>query len=124
MYQPEWMKPSVELSFRHVEPSDALREVIEKELQLFEECFSGLFRRCRVSVEYTHRHYIVGSPFVARVELTVRGKDPLIIRRFDDDAYMAVTEALAIARKSLQKNLDRRRTLGRHTPGPRWPYAA
>jgi ribosome-associated translation inhibitor RaiA len=100
------MQSPVRITFRHLEPSDALREHIEQEAAKLEEFYKPIVD-CHVVVDLPNRTSQGGQPYRVRVELGVPG-DRIVggVEPGPDktrkDAFMAVSEAFHSARRELQ----------------------
>lgn len=102
-----------ELTFRGIDPSDALRDVVLARVARLER-FSGDILSCAVVIgrsEHRHRH---GNRFDVHVRLKMRGSDieagntPVDDTRHED-AYVAVGDAFDALRRRVQDYAHRRR---------------
>ncbi len=100
------MESPVRITFRHLEPSEALRQHIEQEAAKLEEFFRPIVD-CHVVIDLPNRNAQGGQPYRVRVELNVPGErivggvEPSKEKR-RKDAFMAVSEAFDNAQRELQ----------------------
>jgi len=66
------MELPVQITFRGLDPSEALSELIHKEADKLGTIFDRIIA-CRVLVEREQRHLRSGAPFSIRIDLTVPG---------------------------------------------------
>lgn len=118
------MTNPIQITFRNVQPSDALEHQIRKRVADLETFYPALVG-CHVLVDLPHRHRHQGRPFHVRIELSVPGEDIVVsheptlhgalkdlgepVRRKQADvnvlhkyAAVAVHEAFDLARRQLQ----------------------
>lgn len=100
------MASPVRITFRHLEPSEALRQHIEQEALKLEEFFKPIID-CHVVVDLPNRTFRGGQPYRVRVELTVPGGrivggvEPSA-EKTHNDAFLAVGEAFDNTQRELQ----------------------
>ncbi len=125
------MSVPVQVTFRGVDPSDALSELIDKEAAKLEAIFARIIR-CHVTVEKVERHLRNGAPFQVRIDLTVPGAELAIdtarslrapatddetpmrrksaeIDAMHKDPALTIRDAFRRARRRLQDWIRRRR---------------
>ena len=100
------MKRNIQITFRGMNPSDALSEHIRDHADKLEQFFDGI-TGCHVVVEEPHKHHQQGKRFHVRVDLHVPGKNIVAAkdhpeRESHEDAYQAVNDAFEAARRQLQ----------------------
>jgi ribosomal subunit interface protein len=100
------MKRHLQITFRGMNPSNALSEHIQDNAEKLERFFEGIVG-CHVVVEEPHRHHHQGKHFHVRVDLHVPGKSIVVgrehgERQAHEDAYQAVNDAFDAARRQLQ----------------------
>lgn len=123
---------SVQISFRNMESSPAVVARIEAEVQKLHRYCPDIVN-CRVIVESLHQHHRRGRHFQIHIELHVPGgeiavcHEPPARQVLDNegaksatkrmevdaphkDAYVAIRDAFAAARRRLQARVGRRRT--------------
>ena len=101
------MKVPLKVTLRHMDPSPALEEAIRERAGKLDEVHRLV--RCEVLVESPHNHNRNGRAWVARLTLTVRGAEPVVMHEPDEDPYVAVRRAFAAARRRLDARTSRRR---------------
>ena len=100
------MNTPVRITFRHLEPSDALRQHIEAESDKLEEFFKPIID-CHVVVDLPNRTVSGGQPYRVRIELAVPGErivggvDPSAAKE-RKDAFLAISEAFDNTQRELQ----------------------
>jgi ribosomal subunit interface protein len=100
------MESPVRITFRHLQPSESLRQHIEQESTKLEEFFTPIID-CHVVIDLPNRSAQGGQPYRVRVELEVPGHrlvggvDPSEDKS-RQDAFMAVSEAFDNAQRELQ----------------------
>ena len=114
-----------QVAFRGLSHPDALEADIRERVGWLEQFYGGIVR-CRVLVEVPHRHRHRGRHFHVRIEVTVPGRDPIVVshepslhgglKDIDDDAahkdaeidsvhrhvLVAIRETFDIARRLLE----------------------
>ncbi|MGC1379426.1 MAG: HPF/RaiA family ribosome-associated protein [Candidatus Baltobacteraceae bacterium] len=68
------MSLRVQITYRGVDPSDALSRLIRKEAAKLDKFFDGIVS-CRVLVERQYGHHRSGSPFHVRLNIAVPGAE-------------------------------------------------
>lgn len=116
------MKLPLEITFRNMDPSEALatniRARVEK-LDLFYDRITG----CRVVVEQDHKHHHQGNLYHVRISLTVPGRELVVSREpakqhAHEDAYVAVRDAFQAMRRQLEDYSRRQRGQEKHHEAP------
>jgi ribosomal subunit interface protein len=100
------MKRNLQITFRGMNPSDALSEHIRDSADKLEQFFDGI-TGCHVVVEEPHRHHQQGKHFHVHLDLHVPGKNIVVDRDQGErvsreDPYQAVNDAFDAARRQLQ----------------------
>lgn len=95
------MKIPLQVTFRDVPHSDALETHIRDKAEKLEQFFDGLIGG-RVVVEQSARHSQQGKPFKIRIDLSVPGKEIVVDRQENEDAYVALRDAFDAARRQLE----------------------
>lgn len=107
------MKTPLQITFRGMEPSEALGARIREQAEKLEHYFDGIVG-CRVVVEEPHRHKSQGNHFRVRLDLTVPGAELVVDRdsadKRQEDAYQVVHGAFDALRRQLQDWVHARRT--------------
>ena len=111
------MNGKTQIVWRGTTASDALEARIRDEVAALDDtCPQITAARVVVEVPTRHRH---GGHFVVKIELTVPGKVLTVTRDAEgntnaEDAYAAVGEAFATARRQLEDYVDVRRGHVKH----------
>src|SRR5437867_11541785 len=95
------MQIPVDITYREIEPSDALTARIHEWVDKLERV-SDRITRCEVLVETPHRHHRNGRQYHIRIRLTVPGGEVVTSRDPGDDnahedVYVAVRDAFTAA---------------------------
>lgn len=113
------MNTHLRITYRRMEPSEALNEAIREEAEKLER-FHGRITACHVTVELPHRHHRRGRHFRVRVELLVP-RGALVVGRDralhyqHENPFVAVREVFQAARRRVQDHVRRqRREVKRH----------
>jgi ribosomal subunit interface protein len=100
------MQIPVDITYKEIEPSDALDRRIRDWVDKLERVFDRI-TRCEVLVETPHRHRRQGRAFHVRVRLTVPGGE--IVASHDpgpdgahEDVYVAMRDAFTAVRRQLE----------------------
>lgn len=99
------MQIEPEITFRHVEPTTAMEELIVEGIAGLEAVYDHLVT-CRIAVELPVRRHQNGNPYRVRVEMSVPGKELVVDRTPDEhaantDPRQAIGEAFDRARSML-----------------------
>ncbi|HVA26553.1 MAG TPA: HPF/RaiA family ribosome-associated protein [Candidatus Baltobacteraceae bacterium] len=128
------MELPVQITYRELDPSDALTGLIREEAAKLDRFFDRIVS-CRVLVEREQRHLRVGAPFRVRIDIGVPGDEltidavPSVLAAVTDDEgamrrkraevdamhkdpALAVRDAFRRARRRIQDYA--RRTMGPH----------
>ena len=104
---------SVQITFRHMDPSPALEARIRDRAEELEQ-FCGRITSCRVVVECRHRHPHQGKLFSVSIDLTIPGREIVVGRdaganHAHEDAHVAVRDAFDALRRRLEDHARKRR---------------
>ena len=118
------MQIALQVSYHHVQPSDALNALIRTKTAELEHLF-GRVTGCHVFVERPGSHHRKGkgAHYRVRIELTVPGRilvvgrDPTLTKPHEDP-FLAVNEAFRAARRQLQDYVRRLRGDVKFRVGP------
>lgn len=108
------MQSQLQITFRGMEPSDAVEAKIREKVEWLERFYAHLMR-CHVVVEAPHQHSRQGNLYHVSIELTIPGAAPITIGRAHhdehehEDVYVAIRDAFAAARRHLQDRVRRLR---------------
>jgi ribosomal subunit interface protein len=95
------MKTPLQITFRDMPPSVALDTHIREKAQKLEQIFSDIVS-CRVVVEQPAKHHQQGKPFNIHIDLGVPGKEIVVDRQENVDAYVALRDAFDAAKRQLE----------------------
>lgn len=106
------MRLPLQITFRGLEPSDALGADIRQKAEKLDR-YSPDIMSCRVVVEARHQHHQHGNHYHVRVDLTVPGREIVTgkeqtLHHAHTDAYVAVRDSFDEARRLLEE-YERRR---------------
>jgi cold shock CspA family protein len=117
------MQIPLQITFRHMEPSEAMRYLIRDEADKLEELFDRI-TSCHVTFDQPHRHKSQGNHFRVRIEVKVPGHDIVVSRdpaehAEHEDPQITVREAFDAARRQLQDVVQKlRQEVKRHESPP------
>jgi ribosome-associated translation inhibitor RaiA len=101
------MSIQLQITFRGMEPSDAVEAKIREMIEWLERFYDRLMR-CHVVVEAPHQHPREGNLYCASLELTIPGAPAITVDRAHhdkhehEDVLVAIRDAFAAARRHLQ----------------------
>ncbi len=101
------MDVPLELSFRGMDPSDAVTARVHERVAKLEQ-YHGRINSCRVTVTAPHRHHRKGKLFHVHIEIAVPGRrlvvnrDPSSERHAHEDVYVAIRDAFQAAQRQLE----------------------
>ena len=107
------MQLPVQISFRGMEPSDAVEAKIRERAAKLERFYDRIMG-CRVVVESPHRRHHQGKLFHVRVDLTVPGGELAVTREpaehhAHEDAFVAIRDAFDAVQRQLEDYARRQR---------------
>lgn len=107
------MQIPLQITFRHLEPSDAIEADIRDKAQKLER-FANDITSCRVVVEAPHKHHHKGRIYTVSIDITVPGDEIVASRHPDkqhahEDAYVAIRDAFNAAQRQLEDYVRERR---------------
>lgn len=115
------MKIPLQITFRNMDPSEALEAAIRKKAEKLER-FNGRLMSCRVMLEADHARHHKGNLYHVRIDMTVPGAELVAGRQpaqnhAHEDAYVAIRDAFDAARRQLEdRTRIRRREVKYHEP--------
>lgn len=114
------MQQPIQISFRHMEHSDAVELAIRERVDRIERFFNAIVS-CRVVVEYVNRRHRQGNLFHVRVDLTVPGEEIVVARSAGDNhahenVYVAIRDTFLAVERQI-KDYARRRRVRVHEKG-------
>lgn len=113
------MKLPLQITFRNMEPSEALEANIQKKANKLDQVCNQIMR-CRVVIDEHHQHHHQGNLFHVSIDLTVPDKEIVVNRdpaqhHAHEDAYVAVRDAFNAAHRQLEKyNQQHQQHVKRH----------
>jgi ribosome-associated translation inhibitor RaiA len=107
------MQLPLQVSFRHMEPSDAIEAAIRERAATL-DTFAEHIMSCRVVVEPAGKHHLHGNLYEVRIDLTVPGEEIAVTREPSQhseykDIHVALRDAFDSARRKLEDYARRRR---------------
>lgn len=112
------MRLPLQISFRNMDPSDAVRRNIEEHAAKLDE-YCDQIMSCRVVFEERHQHHHQGKLFHVSIDITVPGEELAVSREPDlnhahEDAYVAIRDAFNAAQRQLKQYNARRQQHIKH----------
>lgn len=100
------MQTPVELTFRHMEPDTALRDLITKKIAHLEEFYGGI-TSCHVTVQPGHKRHKTGNLYEVSLEVRVPG-DEIFIKTNQGDVAQHEHPQVAVrdAFKAMERKLE------------------
>lgn len=100
------MKVPLQISFKNLASSEAIRARIEQRVMGLERYFQPIIS-CRVAIEAPHRHHRRGNHYHVRVDLRVPGGQIVVSRSRDlhhahKDVYVAIRDVFDEVRRRLE----------------------
>lgn len=107
------MEHPVQVAFRGLEPTDALKRAVEERAEDLEHYFNKI-QSCKVMVESAHRSHRQGNLYHVRIRVAVPG-DEIVVSRDppehaqNEDMYLAINDAFKETARRLEDYVRRRR---------------
>ena len=95
------MKTPLQVTFRDIPHSDALETHVRDKAQKLEQIFDDIIS-CRVVIEQPAKHHQQGKLFNVRIDLGVPGKEIVVDKQANEDAYVALRDAFDAAKRQLE----------------------
>jgi ribosomal subunit interface protein len=102
------MKVPAHIQFHNMDPSPAL-EAAAREHALKLESFASDIMTCQVAIELEQKRQTQGRPYVVRIDLTLPGRELVVNRVSNEDAYVALRDAFDSLKRQLQDTVIQRR---------------
>ena len=104
----------MQITFRNLEPSDAIKANIKKKAEKLER-YAEHITSCRVVVEAPHKHHHKGNLYNVKVEISLSGEKILTTHHTGkhhahEDVYVAIRDAFDATRRQLKNYVRRSRT--------------
>lgn len=110
---------ALQITFRELDPSDALRAYVEKRAAKLDR-FAKNIVGCHVTIEAPSKHHRQGGHFQVRIEMTFGGQ-ALVIgkdapgKHAREDAHAAIDDAFGDAERALDDLVAKARRTGRES---------
>lgn len=116
------MQIPLQITFRHLDHSDAIETAIKEKAQKL-ELFASDITSCRVVVEAPHQHHHKGRIYTVTVDITLPGEEIVASRHPDkhhahEDVYVAIRDAFNAAQRQLENYERERRGKVKHHEAP------
>ena len=117
------MEYPVQITFRGLEPSEAVRRTVEERAKKLERHYDKI-ESCRVVIESPHKHQQKGRLYEVKIRLGVPGEDIVVTREpskhaaHEDDLYLTINDAFREAARRLEDHVEKRRRLVKRHEGP------
>jgi cold shock CspA family protein len=100
------MQKPVQITFRGMEKSPAVEETVREYAEKLDRYYDGIIS-CRIVIESPHRQHHQGNLFHVAIAIKVPGTEILVNREKSErhsheDAYVAIRDAFAAARRQLE----------------------
>ncbi len=100
------MQLPLQITFRHMETSEALENNIREHAADLDQFFGNIMS-CRVVVESSHKHHHQGRLYQVHIDITVPGKELVVSRESDqhhahEDVFVAIRDAFYAMRRQLE----------------------
>lgn len=100
------MQIPLQITFRHMEHSDALEANIREKARKLDQ-FADHIMSCRVVIDLEHKHHHQGKLYSVKLDITVPGSEIVVDRHSDkhhahEDVYVAVRDAFNAAKRQLE----------------------
>ncbi|MFO7865722.1 MAG: HPF/RaiA family ribosome-associated protein [Candidatus Aminicenantes bacterium] len=108
------MQRPLEVTFRDVERTDDILNLIENEAEKLEKIHTNLIGG-QLVMEKPHKHPNSGSPYRVRLEIDAPGNPKIIVTHkpregnIHEDLPMVIRNVFSTARRSIQKLLEKQR---------------
>jgi ribosomal subunit interface protein len=101
------------ITFRHMEPSEALEAKIREKMEHLEK-FHEHITSCRITIDQEHKRQNQGKLFSVKLDITLPGNEILITRHPDqhhahEDVYVALRDTFDSARRKLEDHVRKLR---------------
>lgn len=107
------MQIPLQITFRHMERSDALEAKIREKAQKLEQ-FAEHIMSCRVTIDLEHRHHHQGKLYGVKIKITLPTTEIIADRHPDkhhahEDVYVALRDAFDASRRQLEDYVRKQR---------------
>jgi ribosomal subunit interface protein len=106
------MQTPIQISFRGMEPSDAVEARIRERVERLERIAERI-TSCHVVVQEPHRHHHKGKLFDIRIQVRIPGEELVVTREGSnnhayEDVYVALRDAFSAMERKLEDLAGRR----------------
>ncbi len=119
------MRISPEISYRGVNKTDALENLIADKIAKLEQVYDRI-SSCRIVLEQVHEHPESGSPYRVRLDITVPESREVVVDKSPDDGKQyppleaIIRDAFEAAMRQLRElNQQQHNHMKTHVPGQR-----
>jgi len=107
------MQLPLEISFRNMEPSEAVEANVREKAGKFER-FAKQITRCRIIIEAPHKHKHKGHLYNVTIDVALPGEEIVASRHPDkhhahEDIYVAIRDAFDATQRQLENYTGKRR---------------
>ena len=107
------MQGPLEVSYRDLEPSDLIRNLVEEKFRKVERLYPDL-TGCHIMIEQLNQRHQSGNLYHVRIDLFLPGKELVISSSAHDksarqDLYQTIVDAFETAHRRLDEYLEKRR---------------
>ena len=107
------MRIEPQILFLGMERSEALETAARARIARLERHAAGIIA-CRLAIELDHKHSRQGRPVRVRIDLSLPGRELVVDRIADEDAYVALRDAFDDMRRRLDALRQQRRGEVKH----------
>jgi ribosomal subunit interface protein len=107
------MRLEPQIQFLGMERSEALEAAARARIARLERHAAGIIA-CRLAIELDHKHSRQGRPVRVRIDLSLPGRELVVDRIADEDAYVALRDAFDDMRRRLDALRQQRRGEVKH----------
>ena len=111
------MQTPLKITFHDLTASDALEQHIRDQVAKLEAVYRRI-TSCHITVEMPHRHKTNGKTFNVRIDIRVPGREIVVNRGEDEDAYVALRDGFDAATRMLEDYARRQRGDTKHHERP------
>lgn len=96
------MSAPLQLVFQGMDPSEAIASSVEHRFERLKRLAPQMVG-CRVVIELAQKHQHQGRPVDVRIDLRLPGRELVVSRVADEDAYVALRDAFQDMRRQLEQ---------------------
>lgn len=117
------MQHPLQITFRHMEPSEAVEAQIKKHVEKLEQYHSHI-QSCHVVVDQPDQHKNKGKLFSVHIHLTIPGEEIAVSSKQDDahaheDFYVTLRDSFRAAQRQLSSRVAKmKKKVKTHEPPP------